>query len=130
MFLDRAVVQKQLTIATAWTAARAHIRPSFTESALCAARYALHCAVDDRDSLDGSARPSLAIRDAPGAGLVLWAESAAGALELERPYARSATLDGGCVMVVVFAEAAALWCYKLWRAGAGVTLFTQRHTGR
>ena len=55
---------------------------------------ALHRAVDDRDSLDGSARPSLAIRDAPGAGLVLWAESAAGALELERPYARSATLDG------------------------------------
>jgi hypothetical protein len=51
-------------------------------------------AVEERDSLDGSARPSLAIRDAPGAGLVMWAESAAGALELERPYARSATLDG------------------------------------
>jgi hypothetical protein len=51
-------------------------------------------AVEERDSLDGSARPSLAIRDAPGAGLVLWAESAAGALELERPHARSATLDG------------------------------------
>jgi hypothetical protein len=51
-------------------------------------------AVEERDSLDGSTRPSLAIRDAPGAGLVMWAESAAGALELERPYARSATLDG------------------------------------
>jgi hypothetical protein len=54
----------------------------------------LYAAVEERDSLDGSARPSLAIRDAPGAGLVMWAESAAGVLELERPYARSATLDG------------------------------------
>lgn len=46
-----------------------------------------------RDSLDGSKRPT--IRDAPGAGLVMWAESATGAVELERPYARSASLDGG-----------------------------------
>lgn len=47
---------------------------------------------DSRDSLDGSKRPT--IRDAPGAGLVMWAESAVGAVELERPYTRSATLDG------------------------------------
>lgn len=48
-----------------------------------------------RDSLDGSQKVSLAVRDAPGAGLVLWAESAAGAMELERPYAHSTNLDGG-----------------------------------
>jgi hypothetical protein len=47
-----------------------------------------------RDSLDGSQKASLAVRDAPGAGLVLWAESAAGAMELERPYAHSTSLDG------------------------------------
>lgn len=48
-----------------------------------------------QDSLDGSQKVSLAVRDAPGAGLVLWAESAAGAMELERPYAHSTNLDGG-----------------------------------
>lgn len=48
-----------------------------------------------RDSLDGSQKSSLAVRDAPGAGLVLWAESAAGAMELERPYTHSTSLDGG-----------------------------------
>jgi hypothetical protein len=47
-----------------------------------------------RDSVDGSQAASLAVRDAPGAGLVLWAESAAGAMELERPYTHSTSLDG------------------------------------
>jgi hypothetical protein len=47
-----------------------------------------------RDSLDGSKQVALAIRDAPGAGLVMWAESAAGIVELERAYTRSASLDG------------------------------------
>ncbi|WIA18888.1 hypothetical protein OEZ85_003561 [Tetradesmus obliquus] len=76
-------------------------------------------AVDDRDSLDGSARPSLAIRDAPGAGLVLWAESAAGALELERPYARSATLDGDAV--VVFMRALCAVSQEELESGSSVT---------
>ncbi|KAF8064597.1 BIG3 [Scenedesmus sp. PABB004] len=52
-----------------------------------------------RDSLDGSKCLPLPIRDAPGAGLVAWAESAAGAAELERAYARSASLDGDAVVV-------------------------------
>lgn len=39
-------------------------------------------------------KTALAVRDAPGAGLVLWAESAAGAMELERPYTYSTSLDG------------------------------------
>jgi hypothetical protein len=48
-----------------------------------------------RDSLDGGGQQAaLAIRDAPGAGLVMWAESAAGSMELERPYAHSTSLDG------------------------------------
>lgn len=48
-----------------------------------------------RDSLDGSQKAGLTVRDAPGAGLVLWAESAAGSMELERPYTHSTSLDGG-----------------------------------
>lgn len=52
-----------------------------------------------RDSLDGGGqKAALAIRDAPGAGLVMWAESAAGSMELERPYAHSTSLDGGWVV--------------------------------
>lgn len=48
-----------------------------------------------RDSLEGGGqKAALAIRDAPGAGLVMWAESAAGSMELERPYAHSTSLDG------------------------------------
>jgi len=47
-----------------------------------------------RDSLDGSQKAGLTVRDAPGAGLVLWAESAAGSMELERPYTHSTSLDG------------------------------------
>jgi hypothetical protein len=48
-----------------------------------------------RESLDGG-KAALAVRDAPGANLVLWAESAAGATELERPYTHSTSLDGEC----------------------------------
>ncbi|KAF6256772.1 hypothetical protein COO60DRAFT_1627056 [Scenedesmus sp. NREL 46B-D3] len=75
--------------------------------------------VEERDSLDGSARPSLAVRDAPGAGLVMWAESAAGALELERPYARSATLDGDAV--VVFMRALCAVSQEELESGSSVT---------
>jgi hypothetical protein len=76
-------------------------------------------AAEERDSLDGSTRPSLAIRDAPGAGLVMWAESAAGALELERPYARSATLDGDAV--VVFMRALCAVSQEELESGSSVT---------
>lgn len=54
-----------------------------------------------RDSSDGGQKTALAVRDAPGAGLVLWAESAAGAMELERPYTYSTSLDGGWVVAKV-----------------------------
>jgi hypothetical protein len=54
-----------------------------------------------RESSDGGQKTALAVRDAPGAGLVLWAESAAGAMELERPYTYSTSLDGGSVVATV-----------------------------
>eukprot|EP00879_Flechtneria_rotunda_P005150 GHRR01005432.1.p1 GENE.GHRR01005432.1~~GHRR01005432.1.p1 ORF type:complete len:1373 (+),score=543.66 GHRR01005432.1:373-4491(+) len=53
----------------------------------------------DHDSLDGSKRPVPAIKDVPGAGLVAWAESAAGAMEMERPFTHSASLDGDGIII-------------------------------
>lgn len=55
--------------------------------------HAAHVSTGE-DSFDGHGKRRAAIRDAPGAGLVAWAESAEGVAELERPYSRSTLLDG------------------------------------
>jgi hypothetical protein len=94
--------------------------PAFRPFVRTLSRHAVYNkAAEERDSLDGSTRPSLAIRDAPGAGLVMWAESSAGALELERPYARSATLDGDAV--VVFMRALCAVSQEELESGSSVT---------
>jgi Sec7-like guanine-nucleotide exchange factor len=69
------------------------------------------------EGLPGMRRGTLVVREAPGALLVTWAESQAGAVALERTYTRSSGLDGDAV--IVFMRALCAVSQEELEAGGG-----------
>jgi hypothetical protein len=69
------------------------------------------------EGLPGMRRGTLVVREAPGALLVTWAESQAGAVALERTYTRSSALDGDAV--IVFMRALCAVSQEELEAGGG-----------